>query len=120
MAKETSADRSVQPSERVSRFRRIVTGHDALGNAVFLEDAICQNAFCMGEILISSAQNSGGPKSLRPITVRFTLTHPAILPCPLRPRAMYSVSWKFPRSISMDPCQPHLPTARSPWTMRWS
>ena len=48
MANETSADRSVRPSERVCRFRRIVTGHDALGNAVFLEDEICRNAFCMG------------------------------------------------------------------------
>lgn len=70
MANETSADRSVQPSERVCRFRRIVTGHDALGNAVFLEDAICQNAFCMGgnpdfvstelwRTEISPADNSG-------------------------------------------------------------
>lgn len=48
MANETSADRSVQPSKRVCRFRRIVTGHDANGNAIFLEDKICENTFCMG------------------------------------------------------------------------
>ena len=48
MANETSADISVKPSEKVTKFRRIITGHDASGKAVFVEDKICGNAFCMG------------------------------------------------------------------------
>lgn len=48
MANETSADTSVKPAESVTRFRRIVTGHDSEGNAVFLEDKVCENTFCMG------------------------------------------------------------------------
>lgn len=48
MANETTADKSLRPAPGVTTFRRIVTGHSGEGKAIFLEDRICPNAFCMG------------------------------------------------------------------------
>ncbi|WP_454743936.1 cupin domain-containing protein [Cupriavidus necator] len=35
---------AIAVAESVTKFRRVVTGHDSSGNAIFLEDAICGNS----------------------------------------------------------------------------
>lgn len=37
----------VTPDETVTKFRRIVTGHDAAGKAIFTEDTVCANVKCL-------------------------------------------------------------------------
>lgn len=38
---------NVKPDESVTKFRRIVTGHDENGKAVFVEDEICPHIKCL-------------------------------------------------------------------------
>ena len=46
--KQTSARSDVKISENTQKFRRIITGHDAKGEAIFIDDAICPNRFACG------------------------------------------------------------------------
>ena len=48
MADLAKAIEGVVPAEGTAQFRRIVTGHDENGTAIFLEDQICPNRFAIG------------------------------------------------------------------------
>lgn len=48
MADLGKAIEGVQPAEGTAQFRRIVTGHDENGTAIFVEDQICPNRFAIG------------------------------------------------------------------------
>ena len=48
MSKLAEANTNVMPGENTVKIRRIVTGHDAEGKAIILEDEICPNRFAMG------------------------------------------------------------------------
>lgn len=48
MADLAKAIAGVKPAKNTAKFRRIVTGHDENGKAIFVEDRICPNRFAIG------------------------------------------------------------------------
>lgn len=50
MADLAKSIEGVQPGPNTAKFRRIVTGHDENGKAIFVEDQICPNRFAIGGV----------------------------------------------------------------------